>query len=511
MEYLNVQDLADSIPKYLVSVDTDPACEARMVIAENVGEFKLSDLSTVEGSVIAHSSSVYAITIRMLTIMKMLHDVGVVHRDLHGANWIFGDRLDIPGSLRLVDFGLAEFLADLGPKERAEAQATELHSISEVMLQISRDRYYGPDESLTDQITSITSKIVNREIDFSETDLETLIDILESRSEDGDADMIVNLHAPGIPFDLDSDVILWNTVSDLEVFFTDLDPLNSQLDCVHHLQNFKSSQAPRSVTLKSVQVIFDPVLSISQIPENVFEFQALSTNDCLERDRCRHIDSILANKGIESRYLNPQEHGVPWNILFFERRKPLRFGKSGWFLRRRDSYTAAKLAVVILRYLRSLHAVGLVTNGSALGFDLLFKEEDMKQTNFNSVVFSKSSHLALFVDPKTHAYLDPSRRCMFAENNAAFLAPGEYYGMCSTRYDDLYRLSELLLMIVDRELDTSESVIDAKKNWTIRSSIPNGEIFVKFHRNMFDLSKSRDIRRPDYESLINLFEKISSN
>ncbi len=83
----------------------------------------------------------------------------------------------------------------------------------------------------------------------------------------------------------------------------------------------------------------------------------------------------------------------------------------------------------ILRCFEKLHAVGLVTNGSALVLDLLFREEDMVQKDFNSVVFASfSAHFRLFVDPATHAYIHPRHRCTFPESNTIFLSPGSIKG-----------------------------------------------------------------------------------
>ena len=49
---------------------------------------------------------------RAIQILKFVHELGIVHGDIHGGNFVYSDPDDIPGTLRLIDFGRSRFVID---------------------------------------------------------------------------------------------------------------------------------------------------------------------------------------------------------------------------------------------------------------------------------------------------------------------------------------------------------------------------------------------------------------
>ena len=112
------------------------------------------------------------------------------------------------------------------------------------------------------------------------------------------------------------------------------------------------------------------------------------------------------------------------------------------------------------------------------------------------------------------------------------MSPGELRGYKSTRADDLYRLSETLFNLCQSYLYEKKGQVDyivAKKNWELSwDSIEESGVYGKpqkrgwkdntyfavlngFHQEMFELSYSRFMDKPDYDKWIHQFEEALKN
>jgi len=106
-------------------------------------------------------------------------------------------------------------------------------------------------------------------------------------------------------------------------------------------------------------------------------------------------------------------------------------------------------------------------------------------------------------------------------------SPGQIRGYSSSRIDDLYRLSETLFNACGSYLYQKQGQVDyilAKKNWILsRATIkelaqkegrkrgPKDDAYLEvlnaFHQEMFELSYSRSMDKPDYQTWINRFQE----
>jgi hypothetical protein len=105
-------------------------------------------------------------------------------------------------------------------------------------------------------------------------------------------------------------------------------------------------------------------------------------------------------------------------------------------------------------------------------------------------------------------------------------SPGQIRGYSSSRIDDLYRLSETLFNACGSYLYHKQGQVDyilAKKNWILswatieKSVLEEGrerakddayfEVLNAFHQEMFELSYSRSMDKPDYQTWINRFQE----
>ena len=80
-------------------------CRMRTLVAENAGS------STLLSTLVTQSEAA-AIIARAIEIIKGVHSLGFVHGDVHMANYIYEKRSNIPGTLRLIDFGRTEPYVD---------------------------------------------------------------------------------------------------------------------------------------------------------------------------------------------------------------------------------------------------------------------------------------------------------------------------------------------------------------------------------------------------------------
>ena len=83
----------------------DAVCDGVVAVMENGGEFSLKG-RVMEGSVALEVGA------RMTEILKQVHQLGILHLDTNMGNFVFSDPADIPGTLRIIDFGFAKRLFD---------------------------------------------------------------------------------------------------------------------------------------------------------------------------------------------------------------------------------------------------------------------------------------------------------------------------------------------------------------------------------------------------------------
>jgi serine/threonine protein kinase len=82
----------------------------RTIVSENVGSSELRDLPR---AVVDNSKTMYAIARRALEILKILHENGLIHGDIHRRNWLVSDVSRPSKTLRLIDFGRVAPYIDL--------------------------------------------------------------------------------------------------------------------------------------------------------------------------------------------------------------------------------------------------------------------------------------------------------------------------------------------------------------------------------------------------------------
>jgi len=85
----------------------NPACQAIVLAMENGGHYALNQ---IQRSITEWSP----ILVKITSILENVHGAGYIHGDTNLGNFVYTNPNDIPGSLKLIDFGLASRLFD-GP------------------------------------------------------------------------------------------------------------------------------------------------------------------------------------------------------------------------------------------------------------------------------------------------------------------------------------------------------------------------------------------------------------
>jgi hypothetical protein len=203
------------------------------------------------------------------------------------------------------------------------------------------------------------------------------------------------------------------------------------------------------------------------------------------------------------------------------------WGDVVWAIDTHDARNAIHVGINALKALEAIHSVGLVYGSAKMIFDMRLRMngDDVPAWDQPDVLaLDNLGSGSLFVNPEDHTHLSPYTSCA-PRGQLYRLSPGEIQGYCSTRADDMYRLSEALFKSCGSFINTkgdrlAEEWIEIKREWEVKKDTLSPEIAYKesnakyyevlneFHKAMFVLSNDRSMEKPDYESWIARFNAV---
>ena len=203
---------------------------------------------------------------------------------------------------------------------------------------------------------------------------------------------------------------------------------------------------------------------------------------------------------------------------------------SGFALNENDPRNIARAAAAGIELLKKLHSLGIVRSGPG-NVRIKAKNKVVDWSDPSAMVIDNMNNVRLFVNPVDKVHNDP--RDLGCANQVTLssqpsLSPGELFGFCPTRFDDLYRLCEDLFtgagfqrgVPTDGDL-LARGWINKKRNYRISPSslrhivapIAGSEkvyaVMNAFHREMFQRSFERSVDVPDYDHWINEFMSVA--
>ena len=87
------------------------ACCVWSIAMEFVGDYSLNKLAPRKPA-FQQAVNLGLIIARAIQILIFVHELGIVHGDIHGGNLVHSDPANIPETLRLIDFGRSRFVID---------------------------------------------------------------------------------------------------------------------------------------------------------------------------------------------------------------------------------------------------------------------------------------------------------------------------------------------------------------------------------------------------------------
>ena len=98
---------------YPISVDTAVnSCLVRTMVVTNEGRIPLVYATASRDPSVVRTSDPARIVAALMQIIWRLHSEGVIHGDVHLSNFVYADPATAAETLRLIDFGRAEFYID---------------------------------------------------------------------------------------------------------------------------------------------------------------------------------------------------------------------------------------------------------------------------------------------------------------------------------------------------------------------------------------------------------------
>jgi hypothetical protein len=200
------------------------------------------------------------------------------------------------------------------------------------------------------------------------------------------------------------------------------------------------------------------------------------------------------------------------------------WGDVVWAIDTHDARNAIHVGINALKALEAIHSVGLVYGSAKMIFDMRLRMngDDVPAWDQPDVLALDNLEFgSLFVNPEDHTQLSSYTRCE-PDDELYRLSPGEIKGYCSTRADDLYRLSEALFKScgcsINRNLQrVAAEWMEIKREWRLQegtlgvyyraSNAKYYRVLNEFHDTMFTLSNDRSMDKPEYESWIERFEQ----
>ena len=110
-------------------------CRARTMATEFVGRYPLNKIKAAYADRPGLAPAVAGAIAKTIEILAQVHSAGLVHGDIHGKNLVYADVNDVPGTLRLIDYGRAEPFVDAnGEHVREGRPATPYGDWSKALL-----------------------------------------------------------------------------------------------------------------------------------------------------------------------------------------------------------------------------------------------------------------------------------------------------------------------------------------------------------------------------------------
>ena len=110
------------------------ACKMKSFVMEMMGDDDIDILNDVWDS---EKPEFYKFVARVLEILESLHDVGILHGDLHVDNMKIGDLSDIGGSVSLIDFGLSTPYVDENGNHLLNEEASRREDMQRFAMEFS--------------------------------------------------------------------------------------------------------------------------------------------------------------------------------------------------------------------------------------------------------------------------------------------------------------------------------------------------------------------------------------
>ena len=83
--------------------DVSERCKLKIITMERVGNYHLDFAYERTGGMT--EEQVIAIGRSAIRLIQAIHARGIIHGDIHAGNFVFSDPMDIPGTLKVIDFG----------------------------------------------------------------------------------------------------------------------------------------------------------------------------------------------------------------------------------------------------------------------------------------------------------------------------------------------------------------------------------------------------------------------
>ena len=480
LEHLLSLGMASDVPKLYSLASSHGAWDQALLVLENVGAFHLKDLETSDGSYIANSPLLYQITARLLGILRELNSKGVYHGDIHEENIMFSSSRDIVESIRLIDFGRA------GPVTQDPGQTwIDVSSLIYMMNNLGWDRYTG-----YNPVLERIREVVSSECDsLDEPPYALLIRALNIAARATKAMEKRSIQQHGYSEIYKGESFDWELIDTIDKI------LYHQVPLEEYLENIQDLKARTIDCTAQLGAALDGDLDVHPTSPDRFNEDA----------RSRLIDKLLRDTAGLTTYtvdfaLPEDVPGFCNEVMLFSERDRV----AAHMIPEAD---IPRFAVKAIELLRSLHSMGMVHAGNFKeAFTVISHDESL-----DSVALSRTGSMRLFVKDA------PETKCALKRVVGVYvLSPGEMQGFCPIRYDDMYRLAELLIGCLAKSPARRTSyepidVIDFKQN-KLKLSLddtPFADTLNAFHEAMFVGSMERDGSRPHYEEWIDTFSKLS--
>ena len=252
-----------------------------------------------------------------------------------------------------------------------------------------------------------------------------------------------------------------------------------------------------------MKVVFDNPSSPSSA-DGLFHLERIPERGWSIVDMGKKIDWFLSKRGFRTTLRFPTETDACLNSFLISEKRTAVVKQASKLVEKR----IAAIAIEAIKLLERYHNLGIVYVGSlSRGLTLpTIGGEDL-----STLALRQTASYRMFVDPTTQTHL--IQHCDVMDTISR--SPGELQGFCSTRIDDMYRLSETFISL------RSPALIATGPDWTQSKRdlrlVPNLEfpsiarldaLLNEFKTRMFDQSISRSFDAPNYREWIRRFSDL---